>query len=106
MLVSSKNTQDREETIAKVFEKVDTFWTYHSSTCILEEAQSNIELHCKEAQSNLLGSSTSSTLPVHADQPCLCIHLDLGFAGSSTVHCRQLNLTLQEAQPCQCMQIN
>ena len=29
MLVSSKNTQDRGETIAKVFGKVDTFWTYH-----------------------------------------------------------------------------
>src|SRR3954447_24863369 len=31
MLVSSKNTQDREETIAKVFGKVDTFWTYHAT---------------------------------------------------------------------------
>lgn len=29
VLVSPKNTQDRGETIAKVFVKVDTFWTYH-----------------------------------------------------------------------------
>jgi hypothetical protein len=28
-----QNTQIRGETIAKVFGKVDTFWTYHSTSC-------------------------------------------------------------------------